>query len=86
LLGLFFDPEDGGNTFLQKHLLTFNKLHSVISQKTKLFKKPKETVMPSYMNKNFAVAIFTNKNITMATFTSKWKLLWVHSVLNKIVI
>jgi hypothetical protein len=22
----------------------------------------------------------------MATFTSKWKLLWVHSVLNKIVI
>jgi hypothetical protein len=38
------------------------------------------------MNENFAVATFTNKNNTTAAFTNKWKLLWVHPVLNKIVI
>jgi hypothetical protein len=36
LLGLFFDPEDGGN-ISPKRQLTFNRLHSVISQKTVLF-------------------------------------------------
>jgi hypothetical protein len=35
LLGLFFDPEDDGDP--PKCWLTFNRLHSVISQKTELF-------------------------------------------------
>jgi NhaP-type Na+/H+ or K+/H+ antiporter len=37
LLGLFFDPEFGGDIFLQKLLLTLSGLHGVISQKTVLF-------------------------------------------------
>jgi hypothetical protein len=36
LLGLFFDPEDGGDMFLQ-NVLTFNGLHGVIFQKIELF-------------------------------------------------
>jgi hypothetical protein len=36
LLGLFFDPEDGGDMF-PKRRLTFNGLHGVISQKIVLF-------------------------------------------------
>jgi hypothetical protein len=35
LLGLFFDPEDGGNVHLN-HQLTFNAIHGFISQKTAL--------------------------------------------------
>jgi hypothetical protein len=46
--------------------------------------KNKETVMATCMNKNFDVATFTNKNIATAAFMNKWKLLWVHSILNKI--
>jgi hypothetical protein len=38
LLGLFFDPGDGGDMFLQKRRFTFNGLHGVISPKIKLFK------------------------------------------------
>jgi hypothetical protein len=38
LLGLFFDPEDGGDMFLPKRRLIFNGLHGVISQKIVLFK------------------------------------------------
>jgi hypothetical protein len=37
LLGLFFNPEDGGDIFFPKQRLAFNGLHSVISQKTELF-------------------------------------------------
>jgi hypothetical protein len=37
LLGLFFNPEDGGNIFSPKRLLTFRRLHGVIFQKIKLF-------------------------------------------------
>jgi hypothetical protein len=37
LFGLFFDPEDGGDMFLQKLRLTSNGLHGVISQKIVLF-------------------------------------------------
>jgi hypothetical protein len=37
LLGLFFDPEDGGSIFIPKRPLTFNGLHGVISQKIYLF-------------------------------------------------
>jgi hypothetical protein len=33
LLGLFFDPEDGGDTFFPRHRLTFNGLHGVVSQR-----------------------------------------------------
>jgi hypothetical protein len=33
-LGLFFDPENGGDMFF---LLTFNGLHGAISQKIELF-------------------------------------------------
>jgi hypothetical protein len=36
-LGLFFGPEDGGEYIPPKHLLTFNGLHGVISQKIELF-------------------------------------------------
>jgi hypothetical protein len=36
LLGLFFDPEDGGDV-PKKRRLTFNGLHSVIAQKIELF-------------------------------------------------
>jgi hypothetical protein len=36
LLSLFFDPEDGGNVPLKRQL-TFNGLHSVISQKIAVF-------------------------------------------------
>jgi hypothetical protein len=38
LLGLFFDPEDGGDV-PPKRRLTFNGLYGVISQKIGLFKK-----------------------------------------------
>jgi hypothetical protein len=38
LLGLFFDPEDGGDMFPRNVGLFFNWLHSVISQKIKLFR------------------------------------------------
>jgi hypothetical protein len=37
LLGLFFDPEDGGNMFLQNFRFTFNGLHAAISQKIGFF-------------------------------------------------
>jgi hypothetical protein len=37
LLGLYFDPEDEGDMFPAKCLLTFNGLHGVISQKIELF-------------------------------------------------
>jgi hypothetical protein len=37
LLGLFFDPEDGGDMFLKKRRLTLNGLQGVISQKMVLF-------------------------------------------------
>jgi hypothetical protein len=37
MLGLFFDPEDGGDMFLRNVGLTFNGLHGVIYQKTVLF-------------------------------------------------
>jgi hypothetical protein len=37
LLGLFFDPEDGGDIFLRNIGLTFNGLHGVISPKIELF-------------------------------------------------
>jgi hypothetical protein len=37
LLGLFFDPDVGGNMFFPKRRLTFNRLHGIISQKTELF-------------------------------------------------
>jgi hypothetical protein len=36
LLGLYFDPEDGGDV-PPKSPLAFNGLHSVISQKIELF-------------------------------------------------
>jgi hypothetical protein len=36
LLGIFFDPEDGGDV-PPKRRLTFNGLHGVISQKIVLF-------------------------------------------------
>jgi hypothetical protein len=36
LLGLFFDPEDGGDV-PPKRRLTFNRLHGIISQKTVFF-------------------------------------------------
>jgi hypothetical protein len=36
LLGLFFDPEDGGDTYLKNHQLTYSGLHSIISQKTEV--------------------------------------------------
>jgi hypothetical protein len=36
LLGLFFEPEDGGHVPPKKRRLTFNGLHGVISQKVKL--------------------------------------------------
>jgi hypothetical protein len=36
LLDTLFDPEDGGNMFLQKVSLTFNGLHGVMFQKTEL--------------------------------------------------
>jgi hypothetical protein len=35
MLGLFFDPEDRGNTLFET--LTFNGVHSVMSQTTELF-------------------------------------------------
>jgi hypothetical protein len=37
LLGLFFNPEDGGDMFFRNVGLTFNGLHGLISQKIKLF-------------------------------------------------
>jgi hypothetical protein len=37
LLGLFSDPEEGGNMFLPKRWLTFNGLHGFITCKTQLF-------------------------------------------------
>jgi hypothetical protein len=37
LLGLFFDPEDGGDTFMQNASLLSLDYMNVISQKTKLF-------------------------------------------------
>jgi hypothetical protein len=37
LLGLFFDPEAGGDIFFPKSRLTFTGLHGVISQKIVLF-------------------------------------------------
>jgi hypothetical protein len=36
-LGLFFDPEDGGDVILPKRLLILNGLHGVIFQKIELF-------------------------------------------------
>jgi hypothetical protein len=36
LLGLFFDPEDGG-TYCFETSLAFNELHDLISQKIELF-------------------------------------------------
>jgi hypothetical protein len=40
LLGLFFDPEDGGDMFLRDVFFTFiNRLHGVISQKIEIFVK-----------------------------------------------
>jgi hypothetical protein len=36
-LSLFFDPEDGGDMFLQKVALAFNRLHGLIYQKIELF-------------------------------------------------
>jgi hypothetical protein len=39
LLGLFFDPEDGGDYVPPKRRLTFNKLHGIISQKIVLWFK-----------------------------------------------
>jgi hypothetical protein len=36
LLGLFFDPKDGGDMLLQ-NMLTFSGLHGVISRKIELF-------------------------------------------------
>jgi hypothetical protein len=38
LLVLFFDPEDGGDVYLQKRQLTFTRPHGVISKKRELFK------------------------------------------------
>jgi hypothetical protein len=38
LLGLFFEPENGGD-IPPKHRLPFNGIHGVISQKIMLFKK-----------------------------------------------
>jgi hypothetical protein len=37
LLGLLFDPEDEGDIFLRKSLLTYTGLSGVISQKIKFF-------------------------------------------------
>jgi hypothetical protein len=37
LLGLFFDPEEGGDMFLPKRLLTFSGLHGVISHEIARF-------------------------------------------------
>jgi hypothetical protein len=37
LLGLFFNPEDGGDMIPQNVYLTFNGLHGIVSQKTGLF-------------------------------------------------
>jgi hypothetical protein len=37
LLGLFFNPKDGGDMFLW-NISCFNELHGIISQKTELFK------------------------------------------------
>jgi hypothetical protein len=37
LLGLSFDPENGGNMFLRNVGLTFNGLHGIISQNIVLF-------------------------------------------------
>jgi hypothetical protein len=37
LLGLFFDPEDGGEMFLRSVGRLLNGLHGVISQKKALF-------------------------------------------------
>jgi hypothetical protein len=37
ILGLFFDPEDSGDIFLQNIGSLFNGLHSIISQKIVLF-------------------------------------------------
>jgi hypothetical protein len=37
LLGLFFDPEDGGRHVPPKYRLTFKGLHNVISHKIELF-------------------------------------------------
>jgi hypothetical protein len=34
--GLFFDSEDGGDAFL-RNILTFNRLHNIISQETQTF-------------------------------------------------
>jgi hypothetical protein len=40
LLGLSFNPEDGGDIFLPpKRMLTFNRLHGIILQKTGLFEE-----------------------------------------------
>jgi hypothetical protein len=39
LLGLFFDPEDGGDVS-PKQQLTYNALHDVISQKTEVLISP----------------------------------------------
>jgi hypothetical protein len=36
LLGIFSDPEDGGDMFL-RNVVTLNGLHGVISQKMALF-------------------------------------------------
>jgi hypothetical protein len=40
LLGLFFDPEDGGNMLLRKAGWLSTDLHGAISQKSKLLKTP----------------------------------------------
>jgi hypothetical protein len=37
LLGLFYDPEDGGDDVLSKRRFTFKRLHGIISQKIELF-------------------------------------------------
>jgi hypothetical protein len=38
LLGLYFDPEDGGRHVSPNRRLTFNRLHGVLAQKMELFR------------------------------------------------
>jgi hypothetical protein len=51
LLGLFFDPEDGGGHVPLKHQSIFIALHGVISEMTELFKTTTvSTSNPIYIN------------------------------------